>query len=540
MSFLKLRLVAVLLAIAAGLVGVAVATADDGSDAPSSGKYVADLGFRPEVNGFSFENYGKPPDTDLTAEDLRRLFGEGVCTTTANGKCTLTPPAKVWMAEVNKAMRGGHCMGMAELSLMMYLGKVRASEFGGAKAADLQLPGNARLQREIAYWWSTQATMPAAASETQTLTPNDVVDKLVESFKAGTAAPETYALAVYKRKAPRGGHAILPYAVEDRGSGVFWIMVYDNNWPGAARHVEVNRSANTWRYYASTNPSEPGSLYEGDARTFTLNLMPTSPRTIQQSCPFCDDDGKAVGQKYDEIWLNGEGHLLLTDGQGRRFGYVNGDLVQEIPGVSYALGSDAASWFTDDDPTYFVPVGMPLTITVDGTGLSQAADDDVVLVGPGYLLSVQGIHLRPGQKDTLVMSPGANGGTVSYTATGDASPDVVIDLNGKDADYSFNVKGVTLKGGGTINLSLDKAKGQLKLNVAGSKGPGTYAVEMDRTVGDDEQVFSHGGVSLSPGDSAYLNFGKWDTNGDSIPLAIDRGSKGSIDETVDLTDEGDE
>src|SRR5205085_9239831 len=123
--------------------------------------------------------------------------------------------------------------------------------------------------------------------------------------------------------------------------------------------------------------------------------------------------------------------------------------------------------------------------------------------------------------------------------TRDQSPDVVIDFNGKDADYSFGVEGVQLKGGGTISVALDKAKGQLKVNVAGSKGPGTYAVAMTRTVDDDEQTFSHDGVNLNPGDSAYLSFGSWKADGDSIPLSIDRGSKGSIDETVDLTDEGD-
>ena len=66
MWFLKLRLAAVLLAVAACFVGVTAASAEDNSDAASSGKYVADLGFRPQVNGFSFENYGRPPDTDLT------------------------------------------------------------------------------------------------------------------------------------------------------------------------------------------------------------------------------------------------------------------------------------------------------------------------------------------------------------------------------------------------------------------------------------------------------------------------------------------
>jgi hypothetical protein len=531
---------AVVVALVLACVGVVAVGAEDvGSDAPSSGKYVADIGFRPDVNGFSFENYGRA-ETNLTGDDLRRLFGDGVCSSTTGGKCTLTPVAKTWMAEINKGMSGGHCMGMAELSLLMYLGKVKASDFGVQKAAELKLPGNARLQREIAYWWSTQATIPAALSQARELTPNEVLDKLVESFKAGPGAPETYALGIYRRTPPLSGHAILPYAVEDRGNGVYWVMVYDNNWPGAARHIEVNRTANTWRYFASTNPSEKGTLYEGDARTGSLILLPTSPRMVQQSCPFCDDDGTAVGQQYDEVWLDGDGHLLLTDSQGRRFGYTGGGFVQEIPGISYSIDMGAApSWLDDGDPTYFVPVGMPLTITVDGTGLTQAVDDDVIVTGRGYVLSVRGIHLDPGQKDKLVMSPGPNGGTVSYTSADDESPDIVIDHDAKDADYSFVVRGVTLKGGGTINASLDKTQGQFKIAVSGSKGPGTYAVEMHRTIGDDEQVFSHDGVGLNPGDTAYLNFGRWNANGDTIQLAIDRGSKGSATETVDLTDDGD-
>jgi hypothetical protein len=517
--------------------GVATARAEQSSTGAASGAYLADLGFRPNLHGFSFENYGRAPDSDLTAEELRRMFGDGVCNSTANGKCTLTPLARAWMADVNRAMSGGHCMGMAKLSLLMYLGKVRAADFGGLQAADLRLQGNLKLQREIAYWWATQTTIPAILSDRRDLTPNEVVDKLVESFKAGPSAPETYSLGIFKRKPPFGGHAILPYAVEDRGGGVVRIMVYDNNWPGEERYIEVDRNANSWRYFAATNPSERGSLYEGDASTGSLELLPVSQRLVQQACPFCADDGNSTSPKYEQLWLEGGGHLLLTDAQGRRFGYLNGDLVREIPGVSYSLGIGAASWLGDDDPVYFVPVGMPLTVTVDGTGLTAATDVDVTLAGPGYLMSVQGIYLHPGTRDMLNLAPGPNGGTVSYTTPDDESPDIVIGLDHKDADYSFAINGAELKGGGTIEVSLDKLKGQLKVKVTGSKGPGYYAIELERAIDDDVQLFAHDEVELSPGDVAYLNFGRWRGDGDSIPLAIDRGGDGSIDDTVDLTDE---
>ena len=48
------------------------------SHAQSPGDMIADLGFRPAVNGFGFENYGEGHD-DLTAVEVRRLFGDIAC-----------------------------------------------------------------------------------------------------------------------------------------------------------------------------------------------------------------------------------------------------------------------------------------------------------------------------------------------------------------------------------------------------------------------------------------------------------------------------
>src|SRR5437762_12557370 len=131
------QICAVVLAISVGLSSTASALAQQSpSDAPSSGTYVADLGFRPSSDGFSFENYGDDiAVTNLTADDLRRLFGDEVCDRVNNGKCSLSPAAKEWMSDVNKGMAGGHCEGLAALSLLMYLGKVQPSTFGASSTA---------------------------------------------------------------------------------------------------------------------------------------------------------------------------------------------------------------------------------------------------------------------------------------------------------------------------------------------------------------------------------------------------------------------
>src|SRR5437868_6586346 len=97
-----------------------------------NGKIVADSGFRPDKDGFLFENYGANIQvTNLTAADLRRMFGEQVCARVDGDKCDLTPPAQQFMDQVNAAMSGGHCEGMAVLSSLFYTGGAKTADFGG-------------------------------------------------------------------------------------------------------------------------------------------------------------------------------------------------------------------------------------------------------------------------------------------------------------------------------------------------------------------------------------------------------------------------
>src|SRR5207244_1378999 len=114
----------------------------------------------------------------------------------------------------------------------------------------------------------------------------EVVAALMKAFKAGPSG-ESFTLGIYK-PGLLDGHATTPYAIEDRGDGLVWILHYDNNYPGVPRAIEVDTKANTWRYVASTNPRATASEYRGDAKSFTLTLSPTSLRTAPQGCPFCD------------------------------------------------------------------------------------------------------------------------------------------------------------------------------------------------------------------------------------------------------------
>ena len=114
-------------------------TSSSDSNSIKTKSFVADLGFRPEANGFSFENYGNEGGIqNLTSADMQRMFGNQVCATEGD-TCILTPPAEQWMEETNKGMNDGHCEGMAALSLILYADKAKAGEFGNTP--DLALQG---------------------------------------------------------------------------------------------------------------------------------------------------------------------------------------------------------------------------------------------------------------------------------------------------------------------------------------------------------------------------------------------------------------
>lgn len=503
------------------------------------GKILADLGFTASANGFGFENYGNDNGAqNLTQAEMRRLFGDKVCAQLDGDKCILTPPAEQAMDALNKAMGGGHCEGMAVLSLLMYGAEKKPSDFGSSNIFDLKLEDNAKLQREIAYWWATQHTKPAGDSELKKA-PAEIPDILIAAMKDGANAKEAYTFGIYKPDFT-DGHAITPYAVKMISDDIYHIMVYDNNFPGQERFVEVNRKANTWKYSASTSPDVPESLYEGDAETKTLTLTPTTPRLKQQECDFCADSGSAkvpglarAATKSNAIYLeslepDNEIELLIVDSNGKRLGRVGNKLVNEIPGASFRPVKSGDLWKNDAEPIYYVPVGVSFTITIDGSQLKKEQSANVLLIGPGYDIGVENVTLEPGKKDTLVLSP--DGTKLSYTPSGSESPDIIVGLEHTGADYAFEIKGFELDAGGTINVNLEFSKGTLSVSTANSKATATYGLAVERIDDKAEQTFEHDGIELDPGETVYINFGKWDGKGE-LSIDIDEQSDGKIDKS---------
>jgi hypothetical protein len=480
--------------------------------------------FLPTTNGFKFQNYGNDKSfTNLTSYELRRMFGDKVCARVEGADCTLTPAAESWMTEMNKSMGGGHCEGFAALSLLMERGQIDPTQFGAPTPYALDIDGNEKLQREIAYWFVTQNVMPMASAEIKTLTPNEVVDKLRDAIKSGS---ESYTLGIYQPEY-KAGHATTPYAIAEKENGVLWIMQYDNNYPGEERHIEIDTKANTWAYTTAADPNGAESGYKGDADTKTLTIAPSSIRTGSMVCDFCGDvdapaaadasKGSAPGEApYREIMMVGDGSLLITDDQGKRLGYANGKLVNEIAGAVFAADKSDKSAAEDDDPSYFVPPGHALKVALNGSDAKDSSSD-VVLVGPGYTLGVEGIALAKGQSDEVAFSK--DWSEIQYTTKKNEAPTILLGIETTSADYTFELNVAGDGDGQVITVALDVAKGSFALNVDGGPAKSDFAVAIERTDKTGTQVFKHKGLDVGASQVARFEYGAW--KGDKAPLHVD-------------------
>ncbi len=503
---------------------------------------VADTGFRPTGNGFSFQNYGDllssgAPPVNLTAADVHEMFGDAVCADAQSRRCDLIPEAQAWLTDTNQAMAGGHCYGFSVLAELLWLGTVKASTYGASSTTSLHVDGNQALQRQLAYDWTLQ-TLASVQSKRITGTPNQILDKLEQVLKPHPS--QTYTLTLWKRDGS-GGHAVTPYEVQNKGGGHVDVLIYDNNWPDQTRAITFDTSADTWSYNAAVNPNQPDSLYEGDAQTQTLALAPTSPGLGTQPCPFCAKEptttGAKVGDNLEEITLLGSdtnhANLIVSDGAGHQLGYMDGKLVNQIPGAQVDRVTSNQDWTNKIAPDFFVPADVTYTLKIDGRALTAADTETLAVTGPSFDLSVNNIPVNPGSSDTLVVKPDAS--HLSYTGSNSQAPTIKLGVSDSKADYSFELAGISDQTGSTLNVGVPPEGGTLSLVHVGPAPTSTVHLKMTRETEQGVQVFNQAAIPLASGDQVQLQFGNWTGVGQTIPLATTHNGQQS---TRALTNEG--
>ena len=509
--------------------------AENNSSVFLEGAEINDSGFRPNIDGFSFQNYADNPVTvDLTSAELQRMFGDRVCASTANGKCILTYPAERWMNQAVSAMKSGHCEGIAVLSSLMYYNKTSPGLFGGNSVINLSLQ-DVLLQREIGYWWTTQVTSPGGSKKVLE-SPKVVLETLASAFGNGSGAGEMWVMGIYLPDGS-GGHAITPYAVEDLGNGTARILVYDNNWPKDSRFIEVDTLNNSWRYLASANPDEPNSLYSGNASTKNLEIVSLSSRLGQQQCDFCGKEsgaGKesaAGSTKNIQIWQSGKACALVTDENGQRVGILeSGQLVNEIPGAEIRnLKFGLTGMVSAHPPVILLPLALinasHLAINISSTANdSQKNQADTAIIAPGFALASSVPDLGQGQQQRMDLFQENSAYNVSIGANRQLSPTISI-----DTDYQrITLSGLKIDPSGRINISMNPALGAFSMSTLGNLKPGTLELLMTTLdpASGASSTFKSLDLMLRPDDAVSMDLSGSFGDAGSPSIAVSRKNGG--------------
>ena len=439
------------------------------------------------------------------------------------------------MEKQSAGMDGGHCEGLAVLSALFYAKQIEVAPYGANNVPSLS-KSNQTLQSEIAYWFVTQATNPASQSIIRG-TPVEILDRLIKELKPN--ATDTYTIGVYAPPGVGGGHAVTPFAVENIDNNIFHILVYDNNHPGKTKRLIIDRSLNRWELSLSINPGVEEKPWFGDANSKTLEIVPSAPRLIVQECTFCTTSGsqaRGAEMSTSEIYVDGNGvRLLITDSEGRRYGWDNEEFVTEIPNITHRYIKSMELWEDTPSPVYYIPGDQAFQLRLDGSTLEEVTETAVTLIGDGFAIAVENIYVEAGEFDTLEFTPDGTG--VSYTSDAGESPDITLGFVTEAADFEFTVAGIETDPGATINIDLNQEAGDLVMTSSGNTQNGFYSLAIVRYDEDSEQEFYHDEIELEPRDTVYIHYGEWDGETDNLQLEIDWDEDGIIDELVDLTDD---
>jgi len=361
------------------------------------GTVVADSGFRPYPNGFSFTNYGADTRVNqvlfaqptplpasgqptlavaMDSTTMRQTFGNGVCLPgqdlSKTSGCTLTQSAEVVQNLAAGWGAGGHCYGLSTMAAAFFNGQISPADLAtGAVNSLTTLNDTAQrsiLRALVAQYFSATGTRPSSMA--------DAISTLRSVLTPGHV-PVT--LLIY---GPVGGHALTPFAVLDKGNGLFDIAVYDSNIPNQMRAVHVDTVNNNWQYLGAIDPTSANALSWDSAQPKTSLLLGSIDNSVKvQNCVFCQNNSSQSvvsfspvssdnAGLYDNITLvtaNGQpldpkAYVVIPPTNPIQGGLVQGPVLRVNYGTAYAISISGAA----------VENRQPFAVTVVGKGSTQS------------------------------------------------------------------------------------------------------------------------------------------------------------------------
>lgn len=496
------------------------------------GTVVADSGFRPYPHGFPLPNWGTAESfaqnavvygipTRVTLEQLekgqfsaqaplnslalRRTLGNGVCRDAKTidprtGHCDLILGAELLAQMIQTAGLGGHCFGLAAAAAGLYNGQLPANQVGasglGINAFNTM---GTRATQTITRLFGVQYLDPDLLPTAKAgQSPTQLVQTLIETLPSGTVP---FILTVFGEI---GGHGITPYAVLDRGNGLYDIAVYDNNFPFRALAVTVDTNTDSFVYTSATDPNSPSYTWS-TATGSTIALVDVDDVLAQQPCPVCRGKDQGTMLAFSS-WstVNSEAIAIgLLDLEGQPLAE---DLYRALSPLNPPTEAQQSA------PLIVVDPGVEFMVAIQAGQLAEPQPMEVYALSNGasqYLL----LEDLPANGTTLF---GVGENSALFQSSKASSPRIQQLYDGRTTSYDVNGHPLALPREVSVNQDWNRSTKQVRYSSSATRAL-TWNVQVTGVRDSGEAGWVALGVSVPAGATILVDYSR--ASATTAPLA---------------------
>jgi hypothetical protein len=229
-----------------------------------------------------------------------------------------------------------------------------------------------------------------------------------------------------------------------------------------------------------------------------------------------------------QIWMIGDGHLLIENTKNQRIGFVGEELINEIP---YADSTPiTAGLASENEPIYTIPMTDTYSIHLDGQTLTQTTDIALGYFAPGFSISIEGALFEKSTKDIVSIPTGGN--QLSYYTENGQETNLAITQDKDNESFHYQLTNVDIGANQSVTMTNDIDTGRLVFN-NGIDSNGSYDLNLKYVNTDGFHIFRHQDISISSNATHSIDYRNWDGFG-PMTLYVDNDSDGIVDETYEL------
>lgn len=488
--------------------------------------------FRPEEDGFQFRNFGRQRGVNVTASQLNELLGDRVCSRyDEEDTCKPTATAQILLSMINDLRQEGHCVGFTVASYRLFRDELDAADFTSGAETAIDIEEDRTILARIALDAVLQL-LPETNEAMVSGTPAEILNALREQDEP---------VDLIMRSEDGASHSVMAFGLAESIDGLVRVLVYDSNFPAMTKQVEIEPSANTWRYSIDgLDPATDEMAWHGAEDGQTLSFIPLSA--------YLDHADSLLDRTI--VALTGDTDMLISTDQGQ-IGRWDGEEINSIPG---AILVDSRGAISSKKGNYLLlPPGTPMQARYKAGSNAGQTEASVRIASPEMSVAVSGVRLNQGDEAQITTDPqqrhmsysnsSKQKPTVKYSvASGqtsarprvEAGPHVLLRPARQEdpgVEYLFTFGEIALEAGQNVTLEMNE-DGRLSLSGDGTAGD-EISIVMAQLGEDGEQILAASADMALPSDvsanTAELDFGNWlsetslevwvDEDGDGQPEA---------------------